>query len=213
MLRADCADMLRQVEAAQPTIVLKAVDAKGADVTDVSVDLNGKRLVSSLDGRAIAVDPGKLSLVFARPPAKPVTVTVMIGEGEKSHIVQANLEPLAAPTTSTPPGSDPDDRTRPRAIRSVAGWAVPGGFAALGAAAFAYAGITRLSLESEANDLRRTCGPTCLQEDRDRLSGELVTVNIMLGVAITSVALAAASWFVLGPKNAGGRTRTAGSAW
>src|SRR3954454_18209065 len=34
LVRADCADLLRRVEAAQPTIVLRAVNGAGEDLTD-----------------------------------------------------------------------------------------------------------------------------------------------------------------------------------
>ncbi|MBX3231883.1 MAG: hypothetical protein KIT84_11955 [Labilithrix sp.] len=196
VVRVDCAEVLRQVEAAQPTIVLKATDAKGADLTDVSVELNGDLVASSLDGRAIAVDPGKLTLVFKRAPWDPVTVNVMLAEAEKNRIVAVTLGPPAEP----PPAMPPVRAIEPEPKRDLVGWIVPGTFAAVGAGALAFAGIVRLGAGSEADDLKARCGPTCPESDRDRLSGELVKANVLLGVGIGGLVLAAATWFILAPR-------------
>ena len=200
MVRADCADVLKQVASAQPTIVLKAADAHGTDLTDVLVELNGTTLTSSLDGRALPVDPGKLSLVFKRPPWAPVPVDVVIAEGEKGRIVQATLGPPLPPPERArlePLGPPP-----PPPKRSTAGYAVPIGLATVSIASFGIAGITRMSVGSQADDARATggCAPNCTSAQRDDWSGKLVQTNVLLGVGIGTAVLAAASWFVLAPK-------------
>jgi len=201
VVRADCADVLKQVDAAQPTIVLKAADAKGTDLTDVSVELNGAKLASTLDGRAVTVDPGKLALVFRRAPWDPVTVDVVVAEGEKGRIVRAILGPPAPaaekpiPTTPVPPPSKPEER-------SLVGWAVPIGLGVVGVGALAIGGVTRLNLGSEVDDRKtgpNACAPSCTQADRASLSSDLVFANIMFGVGIGAIALGAVSWFVLAP--------------
>lgn len=202
IVRADCAGVLRQVEQAQPTIVLKASDAKGNDLTDVTVELNGEKLASSLDGRAVAVDPGKLSLVFERPPWKPVTVDVVVAEAEKSRIVRATLGPPALPESRAPREEAPPPK------RGALGYAVPVALAAAGAGALAFAGITRLSLGEQADDLRARCSPDCSQAERDRMSSDLVLTNVMLGAGIGALVLAAATWFVLAPKSPSPRAQT-----
>ena len=198
VVRADCADVLRQVDAAQPSIVLKASDAKGADLTDVTVELNGAPIATSLDGRALPVDPGPLALVFKRPPWEPVTVNVVIAETEKNRIVVARLGPPAPAQLPVPPPAKVEDAP----ARSIVGWAVPGVLAAIGAAGFAFGGIVRLGAGSDAEDLKTRCGPTCPSGERDRLGGELVKANIGLGVGIGGLVLAAATWFILAPRSA-----------
>lgn len=205
VVRADCADVLKQVDAAQPTIVLKASDTRGADLTDVTVDLDGQRLVSSLDGRAIAVDPGKLALVFRRAPWPPVTVEVVIAEGEKGRIVATVLGPATKKEQPPSVASSPPKR-------STIGWTVPIGLAVVGVGALAIGGVTRLNLGSEVDDRKtgpNACAPSCSQEDRDALSGDLVLANVMLGVGLGSIALAAISWFVLAPAPAPSTSTTA----
>lgn len=203
LVRGDCGDVLKQVDAAQPSIVLGAADAKGNDLTDVTVELDGKPLVSALDGRAVVVDPGKLSLVFKRPPWDPVTVDVVIKEAEKNRSVRATLGP-PAPTPAPAPAPAAATRPSPAEIepapaRSVVGFAVPGTLAVLGAGALAFAGITRLGLGSDADDLKSRCGPTCPQGERDDLSSRLVMANAFFGIGIGSLVLAATTWFLLAP--------------
>ncbi len=206
LVRADCAGVLRQVEAAQPTIVLKAADAKGNDLTDVTVELNGVKITSSLDGRAIPVDPGKLSLVFKRPPWDPVTVDVVVAEAEKSRIVRATLGPPLPPPAPERHATTPEQGPKPK--RSTAGYVVPAGLAVLGAGALAFAGVTRLSLGEQADDLRGRCAPECSQAERDRMSNDLVVANVTLGVGIGSLVLAAATWFIFSPKSPGPRAQS-----
>lgn len=198
-VRTDCMGVLRQVEDAQPTIVLKATDARGVDLPDVRVEIGGRTIATSLDGRAIAVDPGRVAVVFHREPSPPVTVEVVLAEGEKRRVVQATLvtgreEPPSSALRPAPP---------PR--RSVAGWAVPASFAAIGAGALVFAGVSRISLVDEVDGLRVSCAPRCTPEERDRLSGELVTVNTAIGVGVAALAVAAITWFVLAPRVESGR--------
>jgi hypothetical protein len=198
VLRADCSDVLRQVDDAQPSIVLGAADASGKDLTDVIVELEGKPLVTELNGRALNVDPGKLSLVFKRTPWDPVTVDVVVKEGEKDRSVRATLGPPApAPPAATRPVPVKPEEAPPR---SVVGYAVPGTLAALGLGSLVYAGVTRLEAGRDADDLKSSCGPTCPESDRDSLSSDLVRANATFAIGIGLVVLAATTWFILGPK-------------
>ena len=78
----------------------------------------------------------------------------------------------------------------------------PIGLATVSIASFVIAGITRMSVGSQADDARATggCAPNCTSAQRDDWSGKLVQTNVLLGVGIGTAVLAAASWFVLAPK-------------
>lgn len=203
VLRVDCAEVLRQVESAQPSIILKAVDAAGHDLLDVTVEMNGEVLATALDGRAITVDPGKLSIVFRHPPYEPATVVVLLRETEKQRLVTATFGASDGPVAERPaPPAVKEEPPPPPAgapSRGVVGWVVPASLAALGVAALTVAGVRRLDLGSEADTLRETCGVSCPSTERDRLSSELVTTNVILGAGIGALALAVGSWFVLAP--------------
>jgi hypothetical protein len=90
VLRADCAGVLRSVQAALPTVVLAADDGEGHDV-DASVRAGSDTIADKLDGRAIELDPGTYDLRFEHAGADPVTVHVVLREGEKNRVVRATF--------------------------------------------------------------------------------------------------------------------------
>jgi hypothetical protein len=194
VLRADCAGVLRTVQAALPTIVLAAQGPDGQDITDVKVSVGASAVAERLDGRAIEFDPGTYDFRFERPNAPPITVHQVLREGEKNRVVRGSFLPKdrsagAAAAESPPP-------------RPLVGYVVPAGFAVLGIAAFTVAGVSRLGFDSEVEDMRSRCAPECSAEERADLSSRLVTSNVALGVGIGAIALAAASWFFLQPRAA-----------
>lgn len=198
VVRQDCGDILKTVDVAQPSIVVGAADAKGNDLTDVTVELDGKPILTTLDGRAVNVDPGKLTLTIKRAPWDPVVVEIVIKEAEKNRTVHVTLGP---PAPAAPPAAMKPSpaELEPAPQRSAVGYAVPGAFAAIGVGALVFAGITRLGAGGDADDLKSSCGPVCPQSERDSLSGDLTRANIFLGVGIGSLVIAAASWFIFSP--------------
>ncbi len=58
IVKQDCTGWLDEVDRAIPTVVLGARDARGQDLTDVHVAMDGTSLALRLDGKAIPVDPG-----------------------------------------------------------------------------------------------------------------------------------------------------------
>lgn len=194
VLREDCAGVLREVDGATPTIVLAASDRDGKDLADVEVTLAGRTIATRLEGRAVSVDPGRLVLEFKRPPWAPVKVEIVVAEGEKNRNVRATLGPPKDIADSRQDGSAPAPK------RSVAGWAVPIGLAVVGAGSLAFAGLTRLRIGSEADDLRSSCAPACADSETEALRDDLAVANIFFGIGIGSLVLAGVSWFVLAPR-------------
>ncbi|MDB4934609.1 MAG: hypothetical protein JWP87_1581 [Labilithrix sp.] len=210
-IRSDCANVLREVDLATPSIVLGASDGDGHDVTDVHVDLGGRRIAEQLDGRAVSVDPGKLVLRFARGASgPPVTVEVLVGEGEKNRAVRTVLGARSAlPNVPKAPSNLPLHEEK----RSFIGWAAPIGFAVVGAGALTFAGITRLRLGDDADRLQASCGTKCDPSERDRLHDDLAVANVSLAIGITSVVLSAASWFLFAPHGKSAAPPQSALAW
>jgi hypothetical protein len=190
--------VLREVEDAQPTVVLKATDGQGRDLSDVTVLANGEQVAASLDGRAIPVDPGRQIFTFEHPPVGPARVEVVIGESEKRRVITAVLGIARAPEPASS-HAGAEESTGPKR-RTPIGWVLPGALVAAGGAAFVGAGVRRINLGREADDLRSSCGLSCSTNDRDRLSSELATTNVLVGIGIGTLALAAVTWFALGPR-------------
>jgi hypothetical protein len=208
VLRADCAGVLRNVQAALPTIVLAADDGEGHDITDVKVLVGSEVVAQKIDGRAIEFDPGTYDFRFERADAAPITVHHVLREGEKNRAVRASFakKPTSLSTTTRPM---PDVTER-----DVIGYAIPASLAGLGVIALGVAGFSRLKFDSDVDGMRSRCAPECTQSERSDLSSTLVMSNVSLGIGIGALALAVGSWFFLAPPPA---TRTAaargGWAW
>lgn len=188
VLRADCAEVLRNVQRALPSVVLAADDG-GKDVVDVKVTNGAEVLATSLDAKAIELDPGTYDFSFERGANKPITVHFVLREGEKARVVKASFNPPKPPPPfklETPP-------------RSAVGYAVPGAAVALGVAGFALAGLSRLSFVSQRDDMAERCAPNCTQDERGDLSAKVVRSNIGLGIGIGGLVIAAATWFLFAP--------------
>jgi hypothetical protein len=193
VLRADCAEVLRSVQTALPSVVFAADDG-GKDVTDVKVTNGSDMLVSGLDGKAIDLDPGEYDFKFEHGANKPIVVHISLREGEKARVVKASFNPKKPEPQFklvTPP-------------RPTAGYVVPAIGVALGVAGFVVGGLSRLAFNGQRDDMslpqdQGGCAPDCTQEERDQLSGKLVRANIGLGVGIGGLAIAVATWLIFTP--------------
>jgi hypothetical protein len=94
-MRPLCAEELRQLEPRVPSVVLSARSSEGKDVVDARVLDHGVVIASSLDGRAVDVDPGLHVFRFERPGEAAQDVQVLVREGEKDRAVLA-IFPSAA---------------------------------------------------------------------------------------------------------------------
>jgi hypothetical protein len=113
-VNAECTKRIGEVKEALPTVVVRATDSGGNDLTDVKVTLDGLPFASTLDGRAIPIDPGKHVLRFESAGKPPLERTLLFAEGEKDRRVTvvlgqsgaAPVEPVSvAPVV--PPSSVP----------------------------------------------------------------------------------------------------------
>ena len=112
-IKRDCDEMLSQLDASLPTIVLGAKDKEGRDLTDIRVLLDGAPLSTALDGRAMAVDPGRHLLRFERSGSTPVERTIVAHESEKDRVVivvMAASPQGEAPTAPTSPARHSEPR-------------------------------------------------------------------------------------------------------
>jgi hypothetical protein len=158
VLRADCTQWLREVEAAQPTIVLRAEDARGRDLVDVKVTLDGKPLADRIDGRALQVDPGVHELRFEAQGMKPRDERLVIREGEKLRAVTVRFadDRQVSPPPPVPPPREAAPGTSPMVF-------VLAGVGALGLGTFGYFAVRGTSQKSDLD----ACRPNCRREDVD----------------------------------------------
>jgi hypothetical protein len=184
VLSRDCAQWLREVEQALPTVVLSARGPDGNEAVEVRVTLDGAPLVDRLDGRAVAVDPGVHTLRFEVAGAEPIEERLVIREGEKLRRISVTFPLAGAPPS--PPLALPvalAARPIPTIVYPLAAVGV------LGLAGFGYFALDGLSKKSALDE----CRPNCAQSDVDTAKRRFLIGDISLSVGV--VALAAASYF------------------
>jgi|HubBroStandDraft_1064217.scaffolds.fasta_scaffold52585_2 hypothetical protein len=101
-LRTECTQRIDSIGLAMPTLVLGAKDGAGNDLYDVKVTMDGAPLLTSLDGRPVAIDPGEHVFLFETVGQPPLEKKLVLREGEKNRPESVVLGPVAAaPTTAT----------------------------------------------------------------------------------------------------------------
>ena len=162
---AECTRWLDDVERRQPTVVLFAEGVHGELVDIVRVDLDdGKPFAKELDGRALALDPGRHTLAFVASDGTKVSVTKVIAEGQKAVAIKASFETNAlAPTATsdaTPARVDAGSSAAPPSSRwRTAGW-ITGGVGVAALAGGAIFGLLALNRKSSSHcDASNVCDP------------------------------------------------------
>lgn len=184
-VRNDCARWLNEVELALPSVVLVA--KRGAtELEDVRVLLDGAPLLERIDGKAVAVDPGRHVLRFELAGRAPEDMEVIIHEGDKNRVLEASFPDEARPAlpASLPPGRAAEAPNR----------VVP--YALLGVSALGVAGFTSFALlgNADKHELERTCSPSCSMGQVSALHTKYVIADVSL--ATGGVALGVASYLL-----------------
>lgn len=198
-LRTECAELLEKVRSEQPTVIFSVLDENGKDVSNVRVFSTDELITEGLDGRAIAMDPGKHRLRFLLPWGDVLSSDVLIREGEKNRLVQVKIEKAAEPPpapASKPPEPAPQEPAKQAGPPTVA-W-VMAGAAVVGAGVFTTFALIGKSKKSSLDDCSPACGPGA-RDDYDSLKRSYLIADVGLGVAVVSAAVAAG--FFLAPRD------------
>jgi hypothetical protein len=188
-VRRRCATTLQKLDAATPSIVVRATDPVLNDVMDVSVKLGDELLVSSLDGMAIAVDPGEHQFTFTRAGHAPVTQTLTIERGTKFRAIDVVIG--EAPTLALPPPR----ATTADSSAGLSETAVASG-TLIGVGVVGLASFVGLGLRARAGeDALERCKPDCSRGRVDSVEKRYLFANVSLGVGLA--ALGAATWVML----------------
>jgi hypothetical protein len=201
-IRDDCVRWMDQTESALPTVVL-AARRDGKDLTDVEVTCDGKPLLTSLDGKAVPVDPGLHGFSFNVPGSAPIERQMLIREGEQNRIIDVEFgiphESVASPTSTASA-----DAARPGERGMVARYLPYGlaGLGALGVAGFALFGIEG---NSQKGDLERTCSPHCQSSQVDSVKTKYLLADTCLAVGLVSAGVATYLFLKRHSQSAGGQ--------
>jgi len=192
-LARECSSSYETTRMRLPTVNLQARDAEHRPLADVTVSMDGAKLVDRIAGVGLLVDPGLHEFVFEGAGFKPATVRIVIAEGQKNQPVVATLEPVpVAPPPPTfkaaLPPAPPPHKGIPTATYVLGG---------IGVAALATGTIFRVIGSSDYSDLESRCGHACPPNDVDPVKTKFTISTIGFGVGAAAL-VAAGVVFVIG---------------
>jgi hypothetical protein len=203
-IRQDCIDLRAKVDAAMPSVVLRAKNAHGDDATEGRVFCDGAPLATVLDGKAIAIDPGEHVLRIELPGEAAVERKIVVGEGEKDRLVVIDARPIGP---NEPAASEAGSTSVAIASPPAGGWFVPGLVAgSVGVAAAVPMAILWATATSDVNTMRSTCAPSaggagCPADRVDSDRTKLIAGDVCLGIAAAGVAAGAVLLWIRRPQS------------
>lgn len=196
VVRKSCAQWLADVDERMPSAILRVLDARGSDVTDATVSIDGASV--ALDGRSFSLEPGQHSAELVEKDGTKSVHKFLLAEREKSRIIDIHLAEPAVKVDPAPAQASGSGFAPPTGA-----WILGGvGVVALGS--FTYFG---LSARSKLDDLKSSCSPSCSdsQTQSGRTAATLADVSLGVGVAAL---VGAVTWTLLAP-NASHRAESA----
>jgi hypothetical protein len=222
-VRMDCAERLKAVGDALPTVVLSAkIDTGGGDATAASLAIDGVAQSGALDGRPVAVDPGVHTFTVTLAGLSPVSLRISLRRGDRvRRDVVLRAPPPGAPAAAPPPVSDgappspavslaPAPRNNAGAmVMRRTGWASIG----VGAAGLTLGTVFGLLAIGEKGALGGECRglacPRSAQPDIDGLHFDGVAANISFAVGVLGVCAGSGLLFFF-PENEAAHEATSG---
>jgi hypothetical protein len=194
IVRSHCARWLAEVDAAIPSVVVRAVDAGGADMIGAHLSIDGRP--AKLDGQAVRLDPGPHTVAIESDRGAHKEERVLLAEGETSRVVTLRFSPSGAPVLKDPAAAL---ESPPRARHAPVGAWVLGGIGVLALGGATYFG---LSANSDLNELKTSCSPHCTDAATQpgRTDATLFYVSLGVGGAVLAGALV---WALAFPSHTG----------
>jgi hypothetical protein len=190
-LQRECAARSSRLEKEIPTVILLAKGDGGQTLVDVEVTMDGQLFSATLDGRALAVDPGLHQFSFKAKRGTTAEQRTIILQGEQNRVIAVSFGPADPAKPAGPRRQiDEDLYDEPKAKWGAAPYIAAGaGLAGLGGfALFTHWGRTD-------NEALAQCAPNCTQGSVNHIRNLYLVADVSLGVGI--VALGAAAWLFL----------------
>ena len=181
-MQRDCTTWRTEIGGAIPTVVFRVTDGT-QDATDVTVVVDGDTVATSIDGRAVMLDPGEHLFRFDAADGRSAEMRLVILEGDKNRKITAALPALAPVPT---PDRTPEPHSQEPDSLPVALW-ITGSVSVLGLVAFGVVGGAGLSKE---NDLRDSCAGRCPQDEVDEVERLYIVADIAGAVGVAALAAA-----------------------
>jgi len=176
-VRSGCTKWVTELIASQPTIAVSATGADGGDVSDVVVEIDGRRATEALTGAPLEINPGKRSLRFTHRGLVR-TQEIVVTEGIKNRAIVVDfVDPTVRKKVAPPLTPALVDEPRGAPV----GAYILGGVGVISLGAFAALAVTGTA---DLDELRDTCGvtATCTSEQVDDAKTKLIAGDVLLGV-------------------------------
>jgi len=172
VVRDECVRLVESSSAMQPTVLIAATDAAGADLTDVDVAIDDAGFQRA-DGRELDLDPGPHRVRFRRgKETREQTVVMQVGAKRRRLDVR-----FSERSTTTAPSTEEQ-----RSV--VLPWVVLGaGLVSVGVGAYLH-----VKTAGDVDDLERTCGPRCDPELVSPLKTRYATAVVLYVVGGAAIA-------------------------
>jgi hypothetical protein len=183
------------------------VDAEGAPVMDVRVEMDGKPLISRIDGRGLRVNPGLHEFAFSTDAGVFHTEKVLVTTGQRNQRISAQWAPPAAgpsPPAAPPAAAEPSPAppapapaAAPMAAHSTGGGSPSTVTYVVAGAGVATIGTSLLFAVWGSNDNERLnrCAPNCSADSVEHVKNLYIASDVTMGVGV--VALGVATWFLV----------------
>lgn len=190
VVKSQCADWMDEVDKGIPTVSFAVTDEGGKDLTDVKVSFDGEVIKESLDGKAVAVDPGPHTFHFESGDRKPLDVKLTVREGDKARVIEVSWKGEGGSPKSLP--EQPPDGSKPQEggtkKLSPAFW-VLGGVGVVGMGLFATFGGLGLSQKGK-DEGKDGCAPKCTDDEVSSIKTKFLVADVSLAVGAASLAAA-----------------------
>ncbi len=187
---------LDEIRASMPSLSVSVTDVDGCDVTKATVAVDGEVVATSLDGRALSIDPGVHVLRVELATGRVSEQRVVLNEGEKArrHVVSfaARGVTCGRATSSGASGSAaPVSASSERHGQTPLMTYVLGG---VGIAALAVGGGFEIVGFSDRAAFD-ACRPRCSSESVDDWRTKFIVGDVFIGVGLVSLGIAGYLYF------------------
>jgi hypothetical protein len=191
IVRSHCARWLSEVDAAIPSVVVRAQDAGGGDAIGARLSIDGR--AGKLDGQPVRLDPGEHTLAVENERGARKKERVLLVEGEPPRLVTLRLPAAGAESPREPAA----DSARGRRYVPPGAWILgAAGLLTLGAATY-----LGLAANGDLSTLDSTCSPHCTSAQTQPGRTDAALFDVSLGVG-TAAVVAAIVWAVAFPSHA-----------
>jgi hypothetical protein len=175
-VRSDCGVWLDELARILPTLLI-VVERDDDGRAHVELEIDGRAVELPNPPQPIEVLPGTHLVRVRLDPHPPVERVVVLGKGEKNHVVRIRFaeQPPPPPTATT--AQPALERTRPISPLT---YALAGG----AVAAFATSGILLASALTSRNEALDRCAPVCSPEERESVDARLFAADVVGTVGI-----------------------------